>query len=154
MIILFIIALLLDFLLDYYLPLLGHYTVYLGSLLFISTAIIYLLCNIHKKNTKYYFLFIGIIYDILSSDIYFLHLLIFYIMYIELYYLNKRLKNKYFLFIIGIISYILCKYLILILVFKNYTVSFLINEIINNFILNVIYGVCLYYFLGIKKKLA
>lgn len=148
---LFIFSLIFDFLLMYFIPLLNHLFIYFSPLLFVSTSIVYLMHNLEKKGIKYRFLGLSILYDLAFGNIYFLYLLIFFILYIEVLCFSKVIRNYYILFIITIISFIFLKYLILLFSF-NYSISFLYTVILHNLTLNIVYGMVLCYLLGIKKK--
>lgn len=149
MIFIFIISLLFDFLLSYFITLLNPVFIYL-PLLFTSTVIVFLIYNLNNKKTKYYF-YISVIYDFFFSNIHFVYILIFFILYIEIIYIGKSIKNKILLFLIGILSFIFLKYLIILFLY-NYPISFLYTSILHNLTVNIIYGMVLSYFLGIKNK--
>lgn len=149
MIFIFIISLLFDFLLSYFIPLLNPVFIYL-PLLFTSTVIVFLIYNLNNKKTKYYF-YISIIYDFFFSNIHFVYILIFFILYIEIIYIGKSIKNKTLLFLIGILTFIFLKYLIILFLY-NYPISFFYTSILLNLTVNIIYGMVLSYFLGIKNK--
>lgn len=149
MIFIFIISLLFDFLLSYFIPLLNPVFIY-SPLLFASTVIVFLIYNLNNKKTKYYF-YISIIYDFFFSNIHFVYILIFFIVYIEILYIGKSIKNKTLLFLIGILSFIFLKSLIILFLY-NYPISFLYTSILHNLTVNIIYGMVLCYFLGIKIK--
>ncbi len=149
MIFIFIISLLFDFLLSYFIPLFNPVFVYL-PLLFVSTVIVFLIYNLNNKKTKYYF-YISIIYDFFFSNIHFVYILIFFVVYIEIIYIGKSIKNKTLLFLIGILTFIFLKYLIILFLY-NYPISFFYTSILLNLTVNIIYGMVLSYFLGIKNK--
>ena len=149
MIFIFIISLLFDFLLSYFIPLFNPVFVYL-PLLFVSTVIVFLIYNLNNKKTKYYF-YISIIYDFFFSNIHFVYILIFFVVYIEIIYIGKSIKNKTLLFLIGILTFIFLKYLIILFLY-NYPISFFYTSILLNLTVNIIYGMFLSYFLGIKNK--
>ena len=149
MIFIFIISLLFDFLLSYFITLLNPVFIYL-PLLFTSTVIVFLIYNLNNKKTKYYF-YISVIYDFFFSNIHFVYILIFFILYIEIIYIGKSIKNKILLFLIGILTFIFLKYLIILFLY-NYPISFLYTSILHNLTVNIIYGMVLSYFLGIKNK--
>lgn len=149
MIFIFIISLLFDFLLSYFIPLFNPVFVYL-PLLFVSTVIVFLIYNLNNKKTKYYF-YISIIYDFFFSNIHFVYILIFFVVYIEIIYIGKSIKNKTLLFLIGILTFIFLKYLIILFLY-NYSISFFYTSILLNLTVNIIYGMILSYFLGIKNK--
>lgn len=149
MIFIFIISLLFDFLLSYFIPLFNPVFVYL-PLLFVSTVIVFLIYNLNNKKTKYYF-YISIIYDFFFSNIHFVYILIFFVVYIEIIYIGKSIKNKTLLFLIGILTFIFLKYLIILFLY-NYSISFFYTSILLNLTVNIIYGMVLSYFLGIKNK--
>ena len=149
MIFIFIIFLLFDFLLSYFIPLFNPVFVYL-PLLFVSTVIVFLIYNLNNKKTKYYF-YISIIYDFFFSNIHFVYILIFFVVYIEIIYIGKSIKNKTLLFLIGILTFIFLKYLIILFLY-NYPISFFYTSILLNLTVNIIYGMVLSYFLGIKNK--
>ena len=149
MIFIFIISLLFDFLLSYFIPLFNPVFVYL-PLLFVSTVIVFLIYNLNNKKTKYYF-YISIIYDFFFSNIHFVYILIFFVVYIEIIYICKSIKNKTLLFLIGILTFIFLKYLIILFLY-NYPISFFYTSILLNLTVNIIYGMVLSYFLGIKNK--
>ena len=149
MIFIFIISLLFDFLLSYFIPLFNPVFVYL-PLLFVSTVIVFLIYNLNNKKTKYYF-YISIIYDFFFSNIHFVYILIFFVVYIEIIYIGKSIKNKTLLFLIGILTFIFLKYLIILFLY-NYPISFFYTSILLNLTANIIYGMALSYFLGIKNK--
>lgn len=149
MIFIFIISLLFDFLLSYFIPLFNPVFVYL-PLLFASTVIVFLTYNLNNKKTKYYF-YISIIYDFFFSNIHFVYILIFFVVYIEIIYIGKSIKNKTLLFLIGILTFIFLKYLIILFLY-NYPISFFYTSILLNLTVNIIYGMVLSYFLGIKNK--
>ena len=149
MIFIFFISLLFDFLLSYFIPLFNPVFVYL-PLLFVSTVIVFLIYNLNNKKTKYYF-YISIIYDFFFSNIHFVYILIFFVVYIEIIYIGKSIKNKTLLFLIGILTFIFLKYLIILFLY-NYPISFFYTSILLNLTVNIIYGMVLSYFLGIKNK--
>ena len=149
MIFIFIISLLFDFLLSYFIPLLNPVFIY-SPLLFASTVIVFLIYNLNNKKTKYYF-YISIIYDFFFSNIHFVYILIFFVVYIEILYIGKSIKNKTLSFLIGILSFIFLKSLIILFLY-NYPISFLYTSILHNLTVNIIYGMVLCYLLGIKKK--
>lgn len=149
MIFIFIISLLFDFLLSYFIPLFNPVFVYL-PLLFVSTVIVFLIYNLNNKKTKYYF-YISIIYDFFFSNIHFVYILIFFVVYIEIIYIGKSIKNKTLLFLIGILTFIFLKYLIILFLY-NSPISFFYTSILLNLTVNIIYGMVLSYFLGIKNK--
>ena len=149
MIFIFIISLLFDFLLSYFIPLFNPVFVYL-PLLFVSTVIVFLIYNLNNKKTKYYF-YISVIYDFFFSNIHFVYILIFFVVYIEIIYIGKSIKNKTLLFLIGILTFIFLKYLIILFLY-NYPISFFYTSILLNLTVNIIYGMVLSYFLGIKNK--
>ena len=149
MIFIFIISLLFDFLLSYFIPLFNPVFIYL-PLLFTSTVIVFLIYNLNNKKTKYYF-YISIIYDFFFSNIHFVYILIFFVVYIEIIYIGKSIKNKTLLFLIGILTFIFLKYLIILFLY-NYPISFFYTSILLNLTVNIIYGMVLSYFLGIKNK--
>ena len=149
MIFIFIISLLFDFLLSYFIPLFNPVFVYL-PLLFVSTVIVFLIYNLNNKKTKYYF-YISIIYDFFFSNIHFVYILIFFVVYIEIIYIGKSIKNKTLLFLIGILTFIFLKYLIILFLY-NYFIYFFYTSILLNLTVNIIYGMVLSYFLGIKNK--
>lgn len=149
MIFIFIISLLFDFLLSYFIPLLNPVFIYL-PLLFTSTVIVFLIYNLNNKKTKYYF-YISVIYDFFFSNIHFVYILIFFILYIEIIYIGKSINNKILLFLIGILTFIFLKYLIILFLY-NYPISFFYTSILLNLTVNIIYGMVLSYFLGIKNK--
>ena len=149
MIFIFIISLLFDFLLSYFIPLFNPVFVYL-PLLFVSTVIVFLIYNLNNKKTKYYF-YISIIYDFFFCNIHFVYILIFFVVYIEIIYIGKSIKNKTLLFLIGILTFIFLKYLIILFLY-NYPISFFYTSILLNLTVNIIYGMVLSYFLGIKNK--
>lgn len=154
LLILILFSLLFDFIIVYYLPFLGTIGLYFRPLLFISTCIIYLIVNNKKSYIKKYFLLFGLMYDLLFGKVYFLCLLIFYILYIIFSYLNNKLSNNVGLFILCLLMFILIRSFILAIVYSNYSIHLIVDEILYSLLLNVIYGIILCYFLGIKSKKA
>jgi len=149
MIVIIILSLLLDSLINYYFN--------IKTLLFISTLIIYLIRNLNKKKTIYLILGSSLIYDLLFSNIYFLYLTIFILIYLIITFiknrLNKNIITDIFIFMINIILFNILKFTILSLICHNsYSLSFLIDIILESLIINIIYGLIIYYILGIKLR--
>lgn len=157
MIIIILLSLIIDLYLNYYLPFLPNVFFYLKPLLFITTMIVFIMLE-YQNQKKLKFLFgIVIVYDLLFSKIYFLHPFIFILLYKIISYLNQRWNNSFLSFVaiftLSLITFISIKYIILIGIgFINQSLSFLVNQITQFFILNVLYSIILYYFLGIKKR--
>ena len=154
MLILILLSLIFDFIIIYYLPLLGLGGLYFKPLMFVSTCIIYLINNKKNKYIKKYFLFFALMYDLLFGKLYFLYLLTFYILYIIFLYLNSKLNNNIYLFVLCLLAFILIRSFILTLVYSDFSINLIVNEILYGLLLNVIYGIILCYFLGIKHNKA
>lgn len=157
MIVLIILSWILDTFLHYHLPFLPSYFLYFQPLLLVTTLLTYLILENKNRQKLKTMAIIIIIYDFLFSKIYFLSFIIFFILYKIISYLKKRWNNSFFSFLILLIlsinSFIIFKYLLLtVLNVINYSFSFLINEVIKSLILNILYGIILYYFIGIKKR--
>ena len=149
--IIFIIALslLIESLISYYFT--------IQPMLFISTLIIYLIRNNAKKKTIYIVLGSSLIYDLFFGNIYFLYLTIFIIIYILVTFVKIKFNNNtiidIILFIISLILFKVLKFFILSWIEYNiYSISFLLKDITSNLTINIIYGIILYYILGIKLK--
>lgn len=157
MILLLLITFLLDLILEYYLPFLPTFCIYFEPLLFVSSMIIYLITFYDKKKCIYIVLGSSICYDLFFGTIPFLYLFLFFILSLEISFIRNKINSYFFtdlfLFTISLISFFILKYLILIGVnYSTYSISFLINQIYHHLSLNILYGIILYYFLGIKKK--
>lgn len=157
-----LIALILENSLNYYLVLLPSNNIniflYLKPIFFVSTILIYMITSYKKKNALYYILGISIIYDLMFESIYFLHLTIFFILYLIILFFKSRFYNTkigdIFIFILLLVMFIIFKYLILLWTTNDYSIMFLVDEISKSLITNIIYGLIIYYILGIKKKTA
>lgn len=119
--------------------------------------IIYLITSCDKKKCVYTVLGSSICYDLFFGTIPFLYFYIFFLLYLEISFIRKKI-NSYFitdilLFSINLISFLILKYLILIGVnYSTYSIFYLLNQILHHLSLNILYGMILYYFLGIKRK--
>lgn len=158
MIILFIISLIIDFIINYYLPFLPSFLIYLKPLLFISTIISYIIFFNNKKNMIKKISIIIILYDLFFCNIKFMCILTFYILYFIITFLMRKIKLSFstyiFLFLFSLILYLSIKYLILVLTgISNYSIFFLLNQISYSVIFNVFYSLFLYYFFGLKKEI-
>lgn len=157
MMIVILLSFIIDLYLNYYLPFLPNIFFYLKPLFFVTTIIVYTMLEYqNKKKIKLLFGMI-VIYDILFSKIYMMYSIIFIILYQIISSLNQKWNHSFFsfiaIFILSLISFISMKYIILVgSGFINQPLSFLINQIIQLFLLNVLYSIILYYFLGIKKR--
>lgn len=154
--IILLISIILDNTISYYFIYLPQVFLYLKTLFFISFILIYMIFFYKKKNTLYFVLVISIIYDLLFESIYLLNGLIFSLVYLIIYFMKSKFYNSktndVLIFILSLIMYIVFKYLILILVNNDYSIMLLINEIINSLVLNIIYGLVIYYFFGINSR--
>lgn len=116
----------------------------LKPMLFITIAISLLILNFNnKRNTTILFIYI-IIYDIFFSKFYFLNLIIFLILYLILKLINNYFYmniTKYIVLVLFLITYIILKISLLNLIGYNYSISFILKEITNNLILNIITGI-------------
>ncbi len=150
---------LVDFWLEYYLPFLPDFFIFLQPMLFVTTVLSFLILK--SKNKKILkLLFVSIlIYDLLFSRIYFLRFIIFLFLYKMISYLKQYWNFSFFsyimLIILGLIGYLFLQYIILLGIgIIDYSISFLFRVVFHSLLLNVIYGMILYSFLGIKKRKA
>lgn len=142
---------------SYYLPLLPNVFQYLKPMFFVSGILIYMIVFSNNKKTLYIVLITGLIYDLLFGSIYFLYLILFSILYIFITVIKKIISTNTFidliLFIVGLILFITLKFLILIWVnYYDYSLLLLLDEILSSLIINILYSIIVYYFLGIKFK--
>lgn len=157
MLIIIILSLILDIIINYYLPFLPSFFSYLQPLLFISTIIFFIMIEYRNKKKLRFLFIMVVIYDLLFNKIYFLYPIIFILLYRIIAYLKKRLNNSFFsfimIFILSLIIFISIKYMVLmILGITNKSLLFMYNQIIKILLLNIVYSIILYYFLGIKNK--
>lgn len=156
MILILLLSYLLEITLKYYLPLLINFS--LEPMFFISSLIIYILFYPKEKKIFYFMITSTLIYDLFFGNILFLYTLIFIIIYNMVLFIYKRFQNNLLtnmiLFIMCLIVFFSLKYLILLLI--GYVPAFkpIIIKMINSLIMNLVYGLTLYYFLGIKSKKA
>lgn len=148
-----ILTLVVDFIITYFLPLFIPISNYFKPLLFVSSSIIYLIINVKNKTKRRIFLLLGLIYDLIVGKLYFLYLLIFYLLYLEITCLYNKL-NRFLLFILSLVSFILIRSIILVILYDKISLFLIIKEVCDNLLLNVTYGIILFYLLGIKKKKA
>lgn len=148
-----ILTLVVDFIITYFLPLFIPISNYFKPLLFVSSSIIYLIINLKNKTKRRNFLLLGLIYDLIVGKLYFLYLLIFYLLYLEITCLYNKV-NRFLLFILSLVSFILIRSIILVILYNKISLLLIIKEVCDNLLLNVTYGIILFYLLGIKKKKA
>lgn len=128
--------------------------------LFALISIIIIYPFMYKDIFKYlkYVAIIGIIYDIVYTNTFFLNMIVFTFIGMIIIQLNKLIKNNFFNNIIVTIICIICYRLItyIILVFSNYLpldINLLITSIYSSLILNIIYTSILYLIMDrISKK--
>lgn len=148
---------LIDYWWSYYAPFLPSFFSYLQPQLFITTVLsLFFLRMKNKQVIK--FLFIGIcIYDVLFSRIYFFRLVTLFLIYRMIPYFKKYFQPDFisylFFMIFALVFYFLFQYVILLgigITRRSFCYAFSI--IIHSASFHVIYGIILYYFLGIKKR--
>lgn len=152
--IIILVTILLDGIITNYLPYTYNNLSYYTPLLTLTIlSIIY--PYIKKKNFFIYVIIIGLLYDLLYSNILLLNTFLFIIInyFIKLYYgyLSNNYVSNFFLIIFNVIIYETCLF-ITTYILGNHTIIFddLIYKISHSLILNIIYGSAIYYFL---KKL-
>ena len=152
--ILSVVSLLLDGLISYYLP------SYLNSsTIFFPMLTISLIPFLYNKNTKDYYTFcfvLGIIYDLLYSNIFLFHGLLFLILAKINTKILKSIKNSLLLYLILLFINILFydSILFLLVSFTNYasvSIMDLVLKIRNSLFINTL-SVFVYYFLFKKRK--
>lgn len=146
---------LLEIALKYYVPA-NSLFLYLDPMFFVVSLIVYMILYYKKKKTLYFILGCCLTYDFFFGNILFLYTLIFLILYYITCFTCKRIHNflltDFLIFIINIILFLILKYIILLWIGYNYPLTFLLNQIIHSITINLLYGLILYYFLGIKIK--
>jgi len=147
---------LLEVTLKYYLPFLTDFYMYLQPMFFVSFLIIYII--IYNKNKDSFYFVIGncLIYDLFFGNVLFLYTLIFLILYHIIIFILKRISNYMFvdiiMFILGLVLFLILKYIILLWTGYHFSIIFLLDQVVQSIIINIIYGLILYYFLGIKLR--
>ncbi len=156
---LIIIIILLDGLITNYLPYIYHHLSYFYPLLTITMLpIIY--PYLKKKYFSYYIIMIGIFYDLLYSNILLLNTFIFIIIGLVIKKYYQYLADNYLLtgllIILNIVIYDLFLFMIT-YILGNHVISFndLIYKISHSLLLNIIFGITIYYLLKklVKKKI-
>ena len=56
------------------------------------------------------------------------------------------------MFILGLVLFLILKYIILLWTGYHFSIIFLLDQVVQSIIINIIYGLILYYFLGIKLR--
>lgn len=142
----YLISILLDGILSNIIPMHSH----LIPLFTIITLLIY------PKNKIYIYIIMGILYDLLYSDMLFLNLSIFLLLYPLIIYLHKDIPNNYlsliYRIICVIIFYVTISYIFSIILGNNFNISILYNTIINSMFINIVYGIILYDILNRNYK--
>ena len=154
--IIFFISFVLEGILSLYIPFsLNDLNIYYPSLVLVSLVICYPIFKQKKKVNKYYVIIaiIGLLYDLVYTDILFLHSLLFLIsgLIIDKYYSKFDINNYMFLLLcILVISNYNIVYYMLLVVFQRIDLSFynLIYKIINSYFFNLLYGYILYILLS------
>lgn len=157
-IIIVILSYILEINIKYYLSFFNNYFVYLEPMFLISFLIIYIIFYHQKKNSFYFVIISSIIYDFFFGNIPFSYTLIFLILYYIISLINKKI-HQYFLidmliFVSSLILFLILKYFVLLCIGYKYSIIFLLNQIFNSIIINLIYGIIIYSFLGIKLRKA
>lgn len=134
-------------------------SVFLPLCTIISFIIIY---PFYKKDLINYLIniiIIGIIYDLLYGNIYFINVISFSLVGIFIHYISSKFNYNYITLIIKII-FVICfyriiTYLISILFNNNISLILLITSIYRSIILNTLYGLLLYYIYNhkVSKKI-
>lgn len=157
MILIVLLSMIIDFLWQYYLPYFPVFCSYLKPLLFITTCLIFMAFE-SSNHKKMKLLFgISVIYDLLFSKIYFLRTIIFLILYQIIRYWKKHWNFTFlsflFIIIISLIGFLTLQYTLLLGIgMITYSLSFLVFQILHSCLLNVLYSIILYSFLGLKKR--
>lgn len=150
------ISYILEMILKYYLPNFTEFYTHINPMFFVSFLIIYIICFYKNKKSFYFLITSSLIYDFFFGSISFLYTLIFILIYYFIHYVSNKFHHylliDIIIFIVSLIMFIILKYLILSLIGYNYSVSFLLNEILKIIIINTVYGAIIYYFLGIKLR--
>lgn len=148
---------LLEVTIKYYLPNTGIYN-YLEPMFLVSFLIVYIIINHKKKKSLSMVIISTLIYDFFFGNILFLYTLIFLILYYFIRFISKHLEQYFlirtFIFIMSFILFFILKYIILLWIGYNYSIIFLLNQIIHSIIINILFGLTIYYVLGIKLKKA
>ncbi len=154
-ILLILFSYLLEVTLKYYFPKTGIFN-YIEPMFLVSFLIVYIMLNYKNKNSLYIVITSALIYDFFFGNILFLYTLIFLILYYFIKFISKQLEAyfmiKCLVFVLSFISFFILKYLILLWIGYNYTITFLLNQIIQSAIINILFGLTIYYLLGIKYK--
>lgn len=149
---------LLEVTIKYYLPTLNNLYIYLEPMFFVSFLIIYIIIYHKQKKSLYFIIFSTIIYDFFFGNVLFLYSLIFLILYYFINFICSRFQNNLLtniiIFIICLILFLLLKYITLLWIGYNYSLIFLLTQIQKTLIINLIYGLIIYCFLGIKLRKA
>jgi len=144
--------------LKYYLPFLTKFYTYLEPMFFVSFLIIYIIFYYKQSKSLYFVLGSSFIYDFLFGNILFLYTFIFLILYYIISFICRKIHRYLFIdviiFIGSLILFLFLKYLILLWVGYNYSIIFLLDQILYSIIINLVYGIIIYLFLGIKLRKA
>ena len=124
----------------------------------LTVITVYAIYPIYKKQEKKYFkiiMFLGIIYDLIYTNLFLFTAIEFLVIGIISKYIYKNYSHNIYKEIIYIIIVILCYELLtasILVIYKivPVTISKVLNKIIHSLILNIIYGESLYFF--IKKQ--
>ena len=102
--------------------------------------------NYYKNNSKYLkiLLIMGILFDIVYTNTLLLNIVIFYLLYLVMKFLNIYIPNNFFTInvksLLMVSIYHILSYIILLLVnYINYPFSFLLNIILHSIIMTIIY---------------
>jgi len=154
---LIIFSYLLEVTLKYYFPSNSIFN-YLEPMFFVSILIIYIILYHKNKKTLTIIIISSLIYDLFFGNILFLYTLIFLILYYFIAFICKHLEKTFLInlliFILSFILFLVLKYIILLWIGYNYSILFLLDKIICCLILNTLFGLFIYYILGIKLKKA
>ena len=155
------IVLIISFILEGILSLFIPYIPYKLNFLYPHLVLICIifLYQYYKDKNKYYLilLLIGILYDLIYTDVLFLHSFLFLIIGIFIKQYNKRIgitkKNLLILVFMEILLYD-SLYSLLLVLFQNMDFSLIevLYKVLNSYIINVLYAYILYKLFPIKKK--
>ena len=111
--------------------------------------------NYFDNNSKYLkiLVVVGILFDIVYTNTFMLNIILFYLIYLIIKYLNVYIPNNIFTInikcLLGIFIYHLLSYIILLLVhYMNYSFSLLLIILTRSIIMTIIYTSISYYIVG------
>ena len=141
-----------SFIFEYFFNILFHGSIFTGLIVFSSMV---LLEPYFKKNKDKYFVFcflLGLVYDIVYTGTYFMNAGIFLIIGCIVIYIDSVTPNNLFVSILELLFLIvLYRFLCFLFLFLNGVIGFdlflFFRSIYSSIILNIIYGVCLYFIL-------